>query len=111
MPGVYAARSGRAPRGRSYTGLVSPWIQYTLLRLGIFGAALGLLLAIGLDWWWAAIVATIISMTVSYIFFGALRDAVAVDLAARRQRPAVDADAEAEDAVAESTPTSGPEQP
>lgn len=90
---------------------MSPWIQYTLLRLGIFGAGLGLLLAIGLDWWWAAIVATVVSMTVSYIFFGALRDAVALDLAARRQRPAVDADADAEDALGESTPASGSEQP
>lgn len=91
--------------------LVSPWIQYTLLRLGIFGAGLGLLLAIGLDWWWAAIVATIISMTVSYIFFGGLRDAVALDLAARRQRPSVDPDADAEDALGESRPTSGSEKP
>lgn len=90
---------------------MSPWIQYTLLRLGIFGAGLGLLLAIGLDWWWAAIIATIISMTVSYIFFGSLRDAVALDLAARRQRPSVDPDADAEDALGESAPTSGAEQP
>lgn len=84
---------------------MSPWIQYTLLRLGIFGAGLGVLLAIGLDWWWAAIVATVISMTVSYIFFGALRDAVALDLAARRQRPAVDPDGDAEDAAVEGSTT------
>lgn len=79
---------------------MSPWIQYTLLRLGIFGAGLGLLLAIGLDWWWAAIIASVIAMTVSYIFFSSLRDAVALDLAARRERPSVDPDAAAEDAVA-----------
>lgn len=80
---------------------MSPWIQYSLLRLGLFGVTLGLLLAIQLDWWWAAIVATIVSMTVSYIFFGKLRDAVALDLAARRAKPAVDPDAAAEDAAAE----------
>ena len=39
-------------------------------------------------------------MTVSYIFFGKLRDAVALDLAARREKPAVDPDAAAEDAAA-----------
>ncbi len=80
---------------------MSPWIQYTLLRLGIFGAGLGVLLAIGLDWWWAAIIASVIAMTVSYIFFSSLRDAVALDLAARRERPPVDEDAVAEDALAD----------
>ncbi|MGV3733630.1 MAG: DUF4229 domain-containing protein [Microcella sp.] len=79
---------------------MSPWIQYTLLRLGLFAASLGVLLALQLDWWWAAIVASIIAMTVSYIFFGKLRDAVALDLAARREKPAVDPDAAAEDAAA-----------
>lgn len=78
---------------------MTPWIQYTLLRLGLFAVAFGLLMAVQLDWWWAAIVASIIAMTVSYIFFGKLRDAVALDLAARREKPAVDPDAEAEDAA------------
>lgn len=82
---------------------MSPWIRYTLLRLGIFGAGLGLLLAVGIVWWWAAIIATVISMTVSYIFFSSLRDAVALDLAARRERPAADVDAAAEDSATEGT--------
>ncbi|MDX2026206.1 DUF4229 domain-containing protein [Microcella sp.] len=80
---------------------MSPWIQYTLLRLGLFGAALGVLLALQIDWWWAAIIASIIAMTVSYIFFSSLRDAVALDLHARRTRPSVDPDAEAEDAASD----------
>ncbi|UTT63254.1 DUF4229 domain-containing protein [Microcella humidisoli] len=80
---------------------MSPWIQYSLVRLGLFGVSFGLLMAVSLDWWWAAIIATIIAMTVSYIFFSSLRDAVALDLAARRERPAADPDAEAEDAAAD----------
>ncbi len=87
---------------------MSPWIQYTLLRLGLFGAALGVLLAIGIDWWWAAIVASVIAMTVSYIFFSSLRDAVARDLHARRAQPAGDPDAAAEDAAAEDAPADRP---
>jgi hypothetical protein len=79
---------------------VSPWIKYSLLRLGLFGGVLALLLVVGLDWWWAAIVASIIAMTVSYIFFASLRNAVAADLHARRSRPADDPDADAEDAAA-----------
>ena len=90
---------------------MSPWIQYTVLRLGIFGAGLGVLLAIGLDWWWAAIIASVIAMTVSYIFFSSLRDAVALDLAARRARPSVDPDAVAEDAVAEDAVAAGDDPP
>ncbi|MCA1942598.1 MAG: DUF4229 domain-containing protein [Yonghaparkia sp.] len=89
---------------------MSPWIQYTLLRLGLFGVTFGVLMAIQLDWWWAAIVASIIAMTVSYIFFGTLRDAVALDLAARREKPAADPDAEAEDAAADPT-SSSPSSP
>ncbi len=89
---------------------MSPWIQYTLLRLSLFGVSFGVLLAIQLDWWWAAIVASIIAMTVSYIFFGRLRDAVALDLAARREKPAADPDAEAEDAAADPT-SSSPSSP
>lgn len=84
---------------------MSPWIKYTLLRIGLFGAVLALLLVIGLDWWWAAIVASIIAMTVSYIFFSSLRDAVALDLHARRTRPDADPDADAEDAAADRAPT------
>ncbi|GAA1727170.1 DUF4229 domain-containing protein [Microcella frigidaquae] len=89
---------------------MSPWIQYTLLRLGLFGVTFGVLMAIQLDWWWAAIVASIIAMTVSYIFFGTLRDAVALDLAARREKPAADPDAEAEDAAADPS-SSSPSSP
>lgn len=79
---------------------MSPWIRYSLVRLGLFGGTLALLLVVGIDWWWAAIIASIIAMTVSYIFFSSLRDAVAADLHARRTRPADDdEDAQAEDAA------------
>jgi len=82
---------------------VSPWIQYSLVRLGLFGASLGLLLAANVYWWLAAIIASVIAFTVSYIFFASLRDAVALDLHERRSRPAIDPDAAAEDGPAEST--------
>lgn len=110
---------------------MSPWILYTLLRLGIFAAAFAVLSlvmpapleSIGIVGFAAiviaAVVAAIIALTVSYIFFGRLRDAVALDLAARRERPPVDPDAEVEDAledsvadsVSDSTPLRRPDQP
>lgn len=96
----------RRPEGslsaHSYNEAVSPWIRYSLVRLALFGSALAILLVVGLDWWWAAIVASIIAMAISYIFFASLRDAVAVDLHARRTRGSADPDAQAEDAAARS---------
>lgn len=77
---------------------MSPWILYSLVRLGLFAATFAILLVLEFDWWWAAIVASIIALTISYIFFGRLRDAVAADLHARRTQPAGDPDAAAEDA-------------
>jgi hypothetical protein len=80
---------------------VSPWIKYSVVRLGLFALTLGLLLGAGMWWWLAAVVASIIAMTVSYIFFASLRDAVALDVHSRRTQPAVDTDAVAEDGTHE----------
>ena len=68
-----------------------------MLRLGLFAAVLALLLLLNVEWWIAAIVAAVIGLCVSYIFFGKLRDAVARDVAARRTSEPVDADASVED--------------
>ena len=93
--------------------MVNPWIQYSLVRLGIFGAAFAVLYlvlpapleSIGVVGFAvvaiAAVIAAVVALTVSYIFFGRLRDAVAVDLAERRTKPVGDPDAAAEDAAAE----------
>ena len=78
-------------------GYVKPWVLYSLIRLGIFVAVFGLLLLTPTPTWLSAIIAAVIGLCVSYIFFGKLRDAVALDLARRRARPAADADSTAED--------------
>lgn len=70
---------------------------YSLVRVGVFAAAFTILFVLGIEWWLAAIIAAVIGLCVAYIFFGKLRDAVALDIADRRSRPPVDADAEAED--------------
>jgi EamA domain-containing membrane protein RarD len=77
---------------------VKPWVAYSLLRLGAFAVVLAALMLAGVTWWLAAIIAAVIGLCVGYIFFGKLRDAVAVDIASRRARPAGDADSAAEDA-------------
>ena len=70
---------------------------YSLVRIGVFAIALAVLLVVGVPWWLAAIIAAVIGLCVAYIFFGKLRDAVAVDIAERRSRTTKDADQLAED--------------
>jgi uncharacterized membrane protein YphA (DoxX/SURF4 family) len=78
---------------------VKPWVQYSLLRIAIFAIVLVVLLLLGVQPILSAVVAAVIGLCVSYIFFGTLRNAVAADLAARRANvaPPRDVDAEAED--------------
>ncbi|QEO08819.1 DUF4229 domain-containing protein [Protaetiibacter larvae] len=82
------------------------WIPYTLLRLALFGVTFIVLWVLHLEYWLAAIVAAVVGLTVSYIFFPGLRNRVAEELAASRERrggspegPASDAgvDEQAED--------------
>lgn len=73
------------------------WLVYTLARLGIFAAALAVLLVIGLRWYWAAIGAALIGLLVSYIALPGLRGRVTSSIASRRARPEHDADSDFED--------------
>jgi len=66
---------------------VKPWVKYTFIRLGIFAVALAVLLVIRIDPYIATIVAAIVGLCVSYIFFAPLRRRVALDLAERRSKP------------------------
>lgn len=77
---------------------MKPWVAYSLLRVGLFAGAYLLLWLLGIEWWLAAILAAVIGLCVSYIFFGKLRDAVTRDIVQRRATPSVDTDATVEDA-------------
>lgn len=76
---------------------MKPWVAYSLLRVGLFAAVFAVLMLLGIEWWLSAIIAAVIGLCVSYIFFGRLRDRVTRDIAARRAAPAPDPDAAAED--------------
>jgi ABC-type bacteriocin/lantibiotic exporter with double-glycine peptidase domain len=54
----------------------NPWLNYILIRLGIFVAILIIMLAIGFDPFFAALVAAVVSLSISLIFFGKQRNAV-----------------------------------
>lgn len=73
------------------------WVTFTIARLLAFVVPFALLFALGVDWWIAAIGATVIGFCVSYIFLARLREKAAEQLAAARARapqPGVDEEAE-----------------
>lgn len=76
---------------------VKPWVAYSLVRVGLFAAIFAVLLFSGIIAWLSAVIAAVLSLCASYLFFGRLRDAVALDIVARRARPARDTDTAAED--------------
>lgn len=77
------------------------WIPYTLLRLALFGGTFALLYALGLHYVLAAVVAAVVGLTVSYIFFPKLRNRVSEELAARREASRAKAEAEVRSTDAE----------
>ena len=91
---------------------MKPWLTYTLARLGIFAAALVVLLVVAVPWYWATVLAALIGLLVSYIALPKLRWQVASAIADRRTAPEHDADSDYEDDVVDADETLHPhEQP
>ncbi|WP_066582277.1 DUF4229 domain-containing protein [Cellulomonas timonensis] len=82
-----------------------PVVTYTLWRLGLFAAALALLVWVGMGSWLAIVVAAIIAWALSYVLMGNQRDAAALHLAKRAEARAARSgssaprDADVEDAA------------
>jgi phosphate/sulfate permease len=76
---------------------VKPWVLYSLIRVGLFAIVFAGLMLAGIPWWLSAIIAAVVGLCVAYIFFGKLRDAVALDIVSRRASTKKDADQLAED--------------
>ena len=79
---------------------MSPWIRYSLVRLGVFGGVFALLYGLDIRWWVALIFATLLSFTVAYIFMGNTRRALSQQLSQRLSKKDADADADIEDSLA-----------
>lgn len=60
------------------------WVVYTVLRVLTFAVPFGVLVALGLDWWWAAPLAAVIGFCLSYVLLRRPREAVARALADAR---------------------------
>ena len=88
-----------------------PGLLYGALRVGLFAVVFTVLMLAGLDWWLSAPIAAIVGLCVAYVFFGRLRDAAAAEFRARREKPPVDDDENAEDALpAPHAPASAPSE-
>jgi hypothetical protein len=72
-------------------------LLFSVLRVLAFAIPLAVLLAIGLEWWAAALIAAVLGFCVSYIFLRPLRDRVALQLVAARGPQKAAADEAAED--------------
>jgi inner membrane protein involved in colicin E2 resistance len=79
---------------------VRAWIVYSALRVGVFLLVFVLLFAlttgVGLEpaWLISAVVAALLALCISYIFFRGLRERVALEVAAARIAPAKSGDDE-----------------
>jgi hypothetical protein len=94
-------------------------VTYTVLRLALFAAALGLAYAVGVRGWLLAVVALVVSFAVSYLALPKQKDAAAAWLASRSERRATERTSTkesldsriAEDAAAEDAVFDDPESP
>lgn len=68
---------------RAYAGGV-PVVIYSLLRLGLFAAALIGLWAVGMGGWLLVLVAAVVAWALSYVLLGGPRTAAATWIAQRR---------------------------
>jgi membrane protein implicated in regulation of membrane protease activity len=80
----------------------STWIWFILMRLAAFAIPLVIMLLLGVVAWLAALLAAIIGLCVSYIFFARTRNALSESLYENRKNKRIStqqADEDAEDAA------------
>jgi hypothetical protein len=88
------------PSQSTYTGRVRPWIKYTLIRIVLFAGVLAvLMLFTPAPPWLATIIAAVVGLCVSYIFFRPQRDQLALSISARRERGEINADEDEDEAL------------
>jgi hypothetical protein len=63
---------------------VRAWLIYSALRVLLFVAPFGILLLLGIDWLWAAVIAAVVGFCLSYVLLRGQRDRAALALAESR---------------------------
>ena len=77
----------------------NPWILYITIRVGLFALVLGVMLALGFDPFFASLIAAVVSLAISLIFFGNQRSAVS-EAIYKFNNKKTDKDTESEDGPA-----------
>ena len=67
---------------------MSPFLKYTVLRLGLFVVALGVLAVLGARGWLLLLLAAVASLALSFVLLGRVRDEMTAQLARRGEKPA-----------------------
>jgi uncharacterized membrane protein len=78
----------------------NPWILYITIRVGLFAAVLAIMLALGFDPFYSALIAAVVSLAISLIFFGKQRAAVS-EAIYKFNKTKTDKDTESEDGRSE----------
>lgn len=76
----------------------NPWVRYLVLRLGTFIAILAIMLALQFDPYFSSIIAAVLALAISLIFFGRQRDELSKSIYEARHKNG-DKDTEHEDAA------------
>ena len=80
----------------------NPWILYISIRVGLFAAFLAIMLALGFDPFFSALIAATVSLAISLIFFGKQRSAVS-EAVYKFNKSKGDKDTRSEDGLEEDT--------
>lgn len=78
----------------------NPWINYIAARIGIFAAILAVMLIVGFDPFYSALISAVLSLAISLLFLGKQRSALSAAIYERNQRKH-DRDTVAEDSAIE----------
>lgn len=81
---------------------MSPWIKYTLARLGFFLVPLAILVWVGTGWLLSAVFASLIALALSVLFLNGLRSRLSTEITTRVTKPNKDVDSDVEDLQIES---------
>lgn len=63
----------------------NPWLNYILVRVGLFIGILTIMLILQFDPFYAALIAAVVSLAISLIFFGKQRSALSEAIYKRNQ--------------------------
>ncbi|MEY4989241.1 MAG: hypothetical protein RI933_874 [Actinomycetota bacterium] len=80
----------------------NPWILYITIRVGLFAVILAVMLMLGFDPFFAALIAAVVSLAISLIFFNKQRNAVSEAIyrsVENRKKNVGDSDSDAEDSA------------